>query len=44
MKVTEIIDKATHAYKQFSQGKKPIEVAIALGLDRKETTGLYRDA
>jgi hypothetical protein len=43
-KATEIVvDKATEAYKLFSQGKKPIEVAIALGLDRKETIRLYRD-
>jgi cytidylate kinase len=43
-KVTEIVvDKATQAFKLFSEGKKPIEVAIALGLDRKETMRLYRD-
>jgi hypothetical protein len=41
--VAEIIDKATQAYKLFSEGKNPMEVAIALGLDRSETTGLYRD-
>ena len=43
-KVTEIVvDKSTQAYKLFSEGKKPIQVAIALGLDRKETIRLYRD-
>jgi hypothetical protein len=43
-KVTEIVvDKATQAFKLFSEGKKPIQVAIALGLDRKETMRLHRD-
>jgi hypothetical protein len=43
-KATEIVvDKATQAFKLFSEGKKPIQVAIALGLDRKETMRLYRD-
>jgi hypothetical protein len=42
-KVTETVDKPTQAFKLFSEGKKPIEVAIALGLDRKETMRLYRD-
>jgi hypothetical protein len=36
-----LVDKATQAYKLFSEGKKPIEVAIALGLDRKETIASY---
>jgi len=45
MKATKIVvDKAIRAYKLFSGGKKPIQVAIALGLDRKKTTGRYRDA
>ena len=39
-----VVDKAIQAYKLFSEGKKQIQVAIALGLDRKETTGMYRDA
>jgi hypothetical protein len=30
------IEKATHAYKLFSEGKKPIEVAIELGLREKQ--------
>jgi hypothetical protein len=43
-KVTEIVvDKATQAFKLFSQGQQPIEVAIVLGLDRSETIRLYRD-
>jgi len=29
-KVTEIVDKATQSYKLFSQGKNPMQVAIAL--------------
>src|SRR2546423_828358 len=42
-KKTEIVDKSTQAYKLFAEGKKPIEVAIELGLDRRETIRLYRD-
>jgi alkylated DNA nucleotide flippase Atl1 len=43
-KATEVVvDKATQAYKLFSGGKTPIEVAIELGLDRSETIRLYRD-
>ena len=44
-KATEVVvvDKATQAYKLFSGGKTPVEVAIELGLDRRETIGLYRD-
>jgi hypothetical protein len=42
-KKTEIVDKSTQAYKLFAEGKKPIEVAIELGLERRETIRLYRD-
>jgi|SRR5689334_2592207 transposase-like protein len=42
-RAAEPLDKATQAFKLFSEGKKPIQVAIALGLDRKETMRLYRD-
>jgi hypothetical protein len=35
-KTIEIVDKSTHAYKLFAEGKKPIEVAIELGLHRSE--------
>jgi hypothetical protein len=33
-KVTEIVDKATQVYKLFSEGKNPMEVAIALAFRR----------
>jgi chromosome segregation ATPase len=42
-RAAEPLDKTTRAYQLFSKGKKPIEVAIELGLDRKETIRLYRD-
>ena len=42
-KKTEMVDKSTQAYKLFAEGKKPIEVAIELGLDRRETNRLYLD-
>ena len=35
--------KSTQAYKLFSEGNKPVEVAIELGLSEKEATRyLYR--
>jgi hypothetical protein len=36
-------EKATQAYKLFSQGKKPIEVAIQLSLSEKEATRYYTE-
>ena len=42
-RAAEPFDKTTQAYRLFSKGKKPIEVAIELGLDRNETIRLYRD-
>jgi transposase len=42
-RAAEPLDKATQAYKLFAEGKTPIQVAIELGLDRKETIRLYRD-
>jgi predicted transcriptional regulator len=42
-RAAEPLDKTTQAYRLFSKGKKPIEVAIELGLDRTETIRLYRD-
>ncbi|MGA9169130.1 MAG: hypothetical protein WBZ20_03170 [Nitrososphaeraceae archaeon] len=37
------IEKATQAYKLFSQGKKPLEVAIELGLREKQVNSLFRE-
>jgi hypothetical protein len=34
-------EKATQAYKLFSEGKKPVEVAIQLNLSEKEATRYY---
>jgi transcriptional regulator len=42
-RAAEPLDKNTQAYRLFSKGKTPIEVAIELGLDRNETIRLYRD-
>jgi hypothetical protein len=42
-KATEIVDKATQAYKLFSEGKKPIEVAVNLGINGEETIRLYKE-
>jgi hypothetical protein len=42
-RAVEPLDKATQAYKLFAEGKKPIQVAIELGLDRRETNRLYLD-
>src|ERR671926_506158 len=36
-------EKATKAYKLFSEGKKPVEVAIELGLREKQVDKLYRE-
>src|SRR4051812_27065856 len=36
-------EKATPAYKLFSQGKKPLEVAIELGLREKQVNNLFRE-
>ena len=35
--------KSTQAYKLFSEGKKPVEVAIELGLSEKEVTRYYTE-
>jgi hypothetical protein len=37
------IEKATQAYKFFSEGKKPVEVAIQLSLSEKEVTKYYTE-
>jgi hypothetical protein len=36
-------EKATRAYKLFSEGKKPIEVAIQLDLSEKKATRYYTE-
>jgi hypothetical protein len=36
-------EKATRAYKLFSKGKKPVEVAIQLNLSEKEATRYYTE-
>ena len=36
-------EKATQAYKLFSEGKKPVEVAIQLNLSEKEATRYYTE-
>lgn len=36
-------EKSTQAYKLFSEGKKPIEVAIQLGLSEREATRYYTE-
>jgi chorismate mutase len=35
--------KSTQAYKLFSEGKKPVEVAIQLGLSERQVTKYYRE-
>jgi diaminopimelate epimerase len=35
--------KSTHAYKLFSEGKTPVEVAIQLNLSEKEATRFYTE-
>jgi tryptophanyl-tRNA synthetase len=36
-------DKATQAYKLFSKGKTPVEVAIELGLGEKQTSRFFKE-
>ena len=36
-------EKATQAYKLFSEGKKPIEVAIELGLRENQVDKFFRE-
>ena len=36
-------EKATQAYKLFSEGKKPVDVAIQLNLSEKEATRFYTE-
>ena len=36
-------EKATQAYKLFSEGRKPVEVAIQLSLSEKEATRFYTE-
>ena len=36
-------EKATQAYKLFDEGKKPVEVAVQLGLPENKATRYYRD-
>src|SRR5690348_4776618 len=38
-----VVDKTTQAYKLFSEGKKPIEVAVNLGINGEETIRLYKE-
>ena len=35
--------KSTQAYKLFSEGRKPVDVAIQLGLSEKEATRYYTE-
>jgi DNA-binding CsgD family transcriptional regulator len=35
-------EKATHAYKLFSEGKKPVQVAIELNLREKQVDKFFR--
>ena len=42
-KAAKPLDKTTQAYKLFSEGKKPIEVAVDLGLSGEETIRLYKE-
>jgi DNA-binding CsgD family transcriptional regulator len=37
------IEKATQAYRLFSEGKKPVEVAIQLNLSEKEATRYFTE-
>jgi hypothetical protein len=36
-------EKATQAYRLFTEGKKPVEVAIQLSLSEKEATRFYTE-
>jgi transposase len=38
-----VVDKTTQAYKLFSEGKKPIEVTVNLGINGEETIRLYKE-
>ena len=40
--IKESLSPSTQAYRLFSKGKTPIEVAIALNLSESETTKFYR--
>ena len=40
---TEKMSQAAHAYKLFSDGKSPVEVAIALNLRQTEVTEFYKE-
>jgi transposase len=42
-RVAEPLDKATQAYRLFSVGKKPIEVAVNLGISGEKTIRLYKE-
>ena len=42
--MTEIVvDKSTKAHKLFAEGKKPIEVAVNLGINGENTIRLYKE-
>jgi hypothetical protein len=41
--ITNLREKSTQAYKLFDEGKKPVEVAIQLGLSEKEATRYYTE-
>ncbi len=38
------LSKASHAYQMFSEGKSPMEVAIALDMREPEVTLLYKES
>jgi hypothetical protein len=38
-----VVDKATQAFKLFSEGQKPIEAAVNLGINGEETIRLYKE-
>jgi DNA-binding CsgD family transcriptional regulator len=42
-KATEVVDKATQAYKLFSEGKDTIKVAITLGIGEKQTSRFFKE-
>lgn len=42
-KAAEPLDKTTQAYRLFSEGMKPIEVVVDLGLNGEETIRLYKE-
>src|SRR5829696_8777426 len=41
--IKELLSPSTHAYRLFSKGKTPIEVAISLNLSEAETTKHYEE-